>query len=305
MSGYLQRLVERTLNAEAVVQPLIASRFSRAPAIGGEFAEERQPVEAAPAAPPKDLKSTAIGDGQLSRLQPTETGLAEDTMPVEAGSASSGDERLPSVQPAGMPDEEPNRPSPHTTLTAVGMLEVTAEHTTSTEDAPGEESIAKKHRKNRTMLSESTPAAVVSASTGALGTDHGREPSTPPVAQQARTGVAGIDSAETQSHAASVRSGDLLPRDADNPLRMLDLSLPAVSRLTRDEQPASSPTLPSIEDLSLQADLQTQPVIRVTIGRIEVRAVPSAAPAPRASAPNPAPALTLQEYLQQRNGSGR
>jgi hypothetical protein len=46
---------------------------------------------------------------------------------------------------------------------------------------------------------------------------------------------------------------------------------------------------------------QSAPVINVTIGRVEVRAVQSAPPAARASAPKPKP-LGLDDYLKQRGG---
>jgi hypothetical protein len=49
----------------------------------------------------------------------------------------------------------------------------------------------------------------------------------------------------------------------------------------------------------------TQPVIHVTISRIEVRAVPPQPPLARPATPRMAPALTLEEYLKQRSGGRR
>lgn len=49
---------------------------------------------------------------------------------------------------------------------------------------------------------------------------------------------------------------------------------------------------------------KTPPMIRVTIGRIEVRAVTQPSPPPQSSAP-PAPKLSLDEFLQQHNGRRR
>jgi len=43
------------------------------------------------------------------------------------------------------------------------------------------------------------------------------------------------------------------------------------------------------------------PVIRVTIGRVDVRAVSAPAPPPRRQAPT-GPKLSLEEYLRSRNG---
>lgn len=49
---------------------------------------------------------------------------------------------------------------------------------------------------------------------------------------------------------------------------------------------------------------QAAPVIRVTIGRIDVRAVTQAAPPARRATP-PAPKLSLEDYLRARNGGKR
>ena len=48
----------------------------------------------------------------------------------------------------------------------------------------------------------------------------------------------------------------------------------------------------------------TAPTIRVTIGRVDVRAIVSPAP-PSAKPPRPKPLLTLEDYLKQRNGGRR
>jgi hypothetical protein len=46
------------------------------------------------------------------------------------------------------------------------------------------------------------------------------------------------------------------------------------------------------------------PIIRVTIGRVEVRAIQSSAPMPKAAKP-PLPKLSLQEYLRKRERGSR
>ena len=46
------------------------------------------------------------------------------------------------------------------------------------------------------------------------------------------------------------------------------------------------------------------PTIHVTIGRIEVRAMPAPASAPRGQASRSGPALSLQDYLQQNKRRG-
>jgi hypothetical protein len=62
---------------------------------------------------------------------------------------------------------------------------------------------------------------------------------------------------------------------------------------------------PVEETAPSQATAGQAPTIRVTIGRIEVRAsVPPAAPA-RQQPPRRQPALPLDEYLRRRNGGAR
>lgn len=54
-----------------------------------------------------------------------------------------------------------------------------------------------------------------------------------------------------------------------------------------------------------RAEVSQRPVVRVTIGRVEVRAVVSGAAPPRMPAPPAGPKLSLDEYLSRRNGGGR
>jgi hypothetical protein len=77
---------------------------------------------------------------------------------------------------------------------------------------------------------------------------------------------------------------------------------PAVAA-TKEARPAL--TLPA--DPSVGTGISSQPpVIRVTIGRIEVRAVfPPAAAAPAAVKKTPSGALSLDDYLKQRSEGTR
>ena len=47
------------------------------------------------------------------------------------------------------------------------------------------------------------------------------------------------------------------------------------------------------------------PTIKITIGRVDVRAIMPAAPAPRPAPARPSPALSLEDYLKQREGGRR
>lgn len=53
-----------------------------------------------------------------------------------------------------------------------------------------------------------------------------------------------------------------------------------------------------------QRSSKSPPIIRVTIGRVEVRAVQSPAPGPKQAKPRP-PKLSLEDYLRKRSGGSR
>lgn len=99
---------------------------------------------------------------------------------------------------------------------------------------------------------------------------------------------------------ASKRPQDIpekLPAREDQPA----LAAPSVIRPRPKEPEAPAPPLRAPE-----ADATAGPIIRVTIGRVEVRATAPAAPAASRPAPPPRrPALSLDNYLQQRNGGRR
>jgi hypothetical protein len=74
------------------------------------------------------------------------------------------------------------------------------------------------------------------------------------------------------------------------------------TRLTRSTRGA----VPAIGELRLPNDSDGQaPIVRVTIGRIDVRAAPTPAPPARKSPPQSGPTLTLDAYLQQRKEGKR
>src|SRR5262245_46335471 len=107
------------------------------------------------------------------------------------------------------------------------------------------------------------------------------------------------------SHKVSSREETALsvPAVASNPVvvrELLERELPALS-----EVQAIVPTirpLPRIEPVA-PSPVTPAPSINVTIGRVEVRAVPP--PALQQAKPKPAPVLSLEDYLRQRANGGR
>jgi hypothetical protein len=70
------------------------------------------------------------------------------------------------------------------------------------------------------------------------------------------------------------------------------------------ELPPIQSRSPKAFSLVEQRSSTSPPIIRVTIGRVEVRAVQSSAPTPKTAKP-PLPKLSLQEYLRKRERGSR
>jgi hypothetical protein len=108
----------------------------------------------------------------------------------------------------------------------------------------------------------------------------------------------------TPAQAASTRrDASATGRNASTP------GLAGRSRATAAVTPADeieSPRRTERERMAVVAVPSSPPIIEVTIGRVEVRAVHPPAPIPR---PNPvapaAPRLSLEEYLRNQNGGRR
>ena len=86
------------------------------------------------------------------------------------------------------------------------------------------------------------------------------------------------------------------PLEPSGPGRRQESSAP-IRAILAPERPPNSPLAPHLQPSEAKS---AEPVIHVTIGRVEVRAVP-AAPAPKRAAPS-APSLSLGEYLRRRDG---
>ena len=74
---------------------------------------------------------------------------------------------------------------------------------------------------------------------------------------------------------------------------------PAMPHITPRIEPAASSPRPT------PTTPEPTPTIKVTIGRVEVRAITPATPAPRPKPAKTGPALSLADYLKRRSGGGR
>jgi hypothetical protein len=116
----------------------------------------------------------------------------------------------------------------------------------------------------------------------------------------------------TERRRASLPQLDAAPvKAATGPRLEIEPAIPNIDRV--DGEPLLTVTgsaghlLPADDrqpESGAAAEARVQPPIRVHIGRIEIRGAP-AAPAPRPAPPRRQPALSLDQYLQRRNGGGR
>ena len=106
-------------------------------------------------------------------------------------------------------------------------------------------------------------------------------------------------SPRAMENAPRSRTASTLPTPArSTPTGAAPALVPRVVRHQREERREDGPGEPRVFAAEPKA-----PTIKVAIGRIEVRAVTPPAPPPRREAPaQPSPPLSLDDYLEQRNG---
>jgi hypothetical protein len=112
-----------------------------------------------------------------------------------------------------------------------------------------------------------------------------------------------LPSVDSTSEQRSVESA-IMPKNSGPPAGPKSPVSPLVSALRRDPR-RSTPMTP--QELLADNDPSSARTIKVTIGRIEVRAVyaaPERPPAPRRPV-RPAPKMSLDDYLRSRNGGGK
>jgi hypothetical protein len=111
----------------------------------------------------------------------------------------------------------------------------------------------------------------------------------------ARAGVRGFEF-ETKDHVTPAISSP----DRENHGSSSKKQLPQTFSEPRAVHSKRRNSFPSFEPRSSTS----APIIHVTIGRVEVRAIQSAAPTPKSAKPAP-PKLSLDDYLHQREGGSR
>jgi hypothetical protein len=318
--SFLAGIAERALGLARAVQPVVGSRFAFRPPVAPEVSPEEitprmdagaavAPEAPAPVGGPRPVPDPASSEQPVSRpgsrRQPLQgrPGTVVGTVPA-------------APQPEGA---APARASLH----AAGPV---------------------RHRQDSTILTPSseplladTVARLPAESPAQPPDTHAGSVRAQPLPSSSRRagGRASQDAGQPPTPSppdtAEPRFMPLLPADVSRPPRLARVDatraerrvgsaprpdgegasdLPPSPEPSADAPPAgallaAAPARPPVNGLLYESPALSQPpVVRVTIGRIEVRAVMQAPPSAKRDSP-PSPSLTLDDYLKRHNGGGR
>ncbi len=297
MSDYLSRLAARLADPAAALKPRLPGRFESLP-----VSRPSLDLEGADVARTDEVAATPLAPRGTPPLSPAPAPAADEPRPEPSPRSPSpleGDVGLPPQPPPTADDRPPGpRRAPRAAQAAETMPEANPAPiprppalfslpSRAAEVAPTEPPPA--------MPTSVTPRRVeemAEPDTGRLAPLVPRVPVAPrPGPADSNEPLEGPTRQPTVAEAAI--AADTVAQPAQPPL----MPPPAYLTPAPPQTPAGSPAVPSPPQ---------PPVIRVTIGRIEVRAVtppPIAPPAPR-PAPRP-PSLSLDDYLKERRGGRR
>ena len=313
MSDYLENQAAKALNQIEGLQPRVASLFE-SPSAAGRPMTARLPAneEAAPGEP---FSSGPLVDAPLPPQEAFND--AWPSRPPTRGRPAAS--RPP--QPPGIPDPVEDPPPEQWVYRQPAPL-LTPQAADSTS---GQIPVQPGPNLARTIPTAS-PAA--SSSTGAarpldVKTAHPSHPDTPtlvPVTAGQETAVG--PSTPTAKKESLSALEQIIVRTVDERTTLLDA--PQFENITHPEpvsvhaRLSSTPAMPVVQPhvtlyreppISISSEgtamPEPAPTIKITIGRVDVRAIMPAAPAPRPAPTRPSPALSLDDYLKQREGGRR
>jgi hypothetical protein len=303
MTDFLTRLAERTLGLTPRVQPLLASRYAPGPAVPDfpdTFSEEQALAPTRPADPTRAPTPRSRADA-LSTLESVSPRGVPETHATSGATEAAATTSLNSQQTAGLDAQEPVPPravsKTHNSARTTGLAVSSAESdaSPSAESWRGRPSQpvrapspASPDRRGETasahpLLAPAAPNAMVQANPSAR---HHEEPHAAPRLLSPVPQVHG----EATNGGKGVFDRPVVERAA----RRADVVRPQLASIAGHAEPNPS------------ANESGPPVIRVSIGRIEVRAI--LPPTPTAERPAPtraSPVLSLDQYLKQRNEGQR
>lgn len=285
MSDYLSTLAARSLSLVPVATPRLTSWFEPASPAGGTMALPTAPDMVPPPHQPPRVTAMPIA-GDVPRRRETSPPATTMHAASHAHASRAGDEAVDGSRAHG--------------------IRVTADR--AAQVLPGTDAAAPAHAAQPPGI---VPAAKAPRSDSAL------VPSTAPEPKGESDARIGPRAPQTP------RLSDIVRRATEDRLTALERSR---AREVVRAQPAADPreptspavrppagrepsaVKPAVRVASDTLDSDTQaPAVRITIGRIEVRAVmpQPPAPLPKPVPPSSSSAISLDEYLKQRSGAGR
>lgn len=306
MSDYLSRLVERSLNRTEVIKPRLASLFEPSvqgePVFGDDSGSERLDASSTSDETVHDNLQYVWRSDQTSQLKS-----------AALQPAGSWQQQTTSQSRSGMTPQAASSPlssvPPEVTAQSSGVF-VPRNTASSAARSSGEKTPQQKSIQDLPALSSGDETHLASPGDAA---ERNRSPTHEPVIQPST-----IESSPPTSPEVTAQppAGRMAQQESDH--KMLTPPSPSGGetyqppRVTaeRNRESTREPAIQLITTEQIVPSDKTQPrasepaepaVIRVTIGRIEVRATTPPLPAAPRTRP-PGPALTLDDYLKQRNG---
>ncbi|GEM_PF-2019304 len=291
MADLLTKLVQRTLGLAPTVAPSIVPLFAPDASLSGATA----PVVAAP----PDAPSAIVAASEAEPAPRPEAPSAEDGAPVAATSAVASMLTAPTAE-AGVSRHAGDRQSAAPATSQPPVIEISTGRvadafgsTTAPQLRPTasrEAGKAEGHRSDDALLlpphEPGPPRAVPRAPAAPVAGPPPQPPGRPSSAPLAEAAIPWEDSPDTAL---------LMPLNppvaATGAVASILTTPTAEAGPSRRGEPVAAASGP--------------PVIEITIGRVEVRAVQPPAPARSRPAAPPAPQVSLEEYLRRQNGGKR
>lgn len=338
MSDFLSRLAERALGATPPLQPLVGSRFAAPAEPADGFVEET--VEGEGSAPP--LRRGAADASPAAQPQPVMEAMrrADEAGPVLVPTpAPAESEGRPAVESPAPPPVADRAPSPDRAMTAEDARAVASSTRPFAHDAAAlyARQVAPSARASEldpplTRTSDRVPAGRAEVSQRAeplvetvrdgellmpasAPPDRPAFASTAPAREDGSTRESGVEArrrvagdapgAAEPARQTGEPADDREPREHASDALLMPVARRRESS-TVDGDRATGPRTDARQPWAEHAAARVEkerPVVQVTIGRIEVRAVhPPAAPQPARGPGWTPPVLSLDEYLKREGG---
>ena len=293
MTDFLTRLAERSLGIASVVTPLQPPMFAPGSLLAAgapqETPTEEEALESAePEQSPRFRPVLAVSKGDEEGRRDTTGTLFPSRISLVAPSTA-----LPEEPPPHLFDTQPGVPRRE--------LARVVEPPTAFSPSVSPRTLRPASAPVREEDGKPVPAAVMTPSAQPYEADqqHGHDRSASRVSPLPETHTAAL----TSEQRATQGTQDT-PRVIGPHVALETAPTPSLERVPTPSVAAGA--FPGDQPRTAQEPAPTAPTIRVSIGRIEVRAImPPAPPAQRTPPARPRPQLSLEDYLQRHGGRSR